>query len=130
MAEKYISVEGAKKILHDLAMESALNNVGYICDASEVFQSCAERLQTWLDLVPGVLIENAKAMKTIPEETLYYAGADYEEFVKSELVQLLANHLFQDHCITIEKMENKKTATVSFIGKIKVVFDEKLEVKK
>ena len=51
--DAYISRSKAKEILVALLIESAINNVGYQPDASDVFEDIAKnRLDTWLNLVP------------------------------------------------------------------------------
>ena len=53
MATDYISRSNTKEILVALLIESALNNVGFHTDASNVFEDIARnRLDTWLNLVP------------------------------------------------------------------------------
>ncbi len=49
----FISREAAKTRIHDRAIEMALNNVGFNCDASFVIQSVSNGAKHWLDEVPA-----------------------------------------------------------------------------
>lgn len=90
----YISRESAKLMLNALAMETALNNVNYIIDASSVYEDCANRVIKWLDLVPAadvvevvrcsvckyVVLEATKDGKGSYWCPVYHAYRCYDEF--------------------------------------------------
>jgi hypothetical protein len=54
-SEDCINRAEAQKHIYTRLYESALNNVGYECDASEVFTDIAEnRLGTWISEIPSI----------------------------------------------------------------------------
>jgi hypothetical protein len=49
----YISREAAKTLIHDRAIEMALNNVGFKADASDILEHISKRSKDWIDEVPA-----------------------------------------------------------------------------
>lgn len=50
-----ISRETARKHLKKRLLETALNNVGYVADASEIYEDVAdERIDAWINEIPSL----------------------------------------------------------------------------
>lgn len=49
----FISRETAKTLIHDRAIEMALNNVGFKADASDILEHISKRSIDWIDEVPA-----------------------------------------------------------------------------
>ena len=119
----YIPLDEAKLILKHLAMESAMENVGIKVDASVAFESCAERLGSWLDLVPAYELQSLRCMQRVPYEMLSHIR-DYEELVKTDISQKLAQRLVDEGKITFTKTEEPKQNQVVFEGRIRFLKNE------
>lgn len=49
-----ISRQKALDHLRKRLIQTANNNVGFVCDAGSTFQDASERVKTWLDEVPSI----------------------------------------------------------------------------
>lgn len=59
MATDFISREAAKTLIHDRAIEMALNNVGFKADASDILEHISKRSMDWIDEVPAADVRPA-----------------------------------------------------------------------
>jgi hypothetical protein len=49
---EFVSRETAKTLIHDRAIEMALNNVGFKADASDILEHISKRSMDWIDSIP------------------------------------------------------------------------------
>jgi len=68
-----ISRQKALEHLRKRLIQTANNNVGFVCDAGATFEDASERVKTWLDEVPSidaVPVIRCKDCKYYKENTL------------------------------------------------------------
>jgi len=68
-----ISRQKALEHLRKRLIQTANNNVGFVCDAGATFEDASERVKTWLDEVPSidaVQVVRCKDCKYYKENTM------------------------------------------------------------